>query len=606
MLRRFHLPAVAVTLCGFTWPGCTTTAPIANTPALNPFLQTGGFGGGSGFVDSGGFFTVGAGAGTIIPFEPEVEDEVATESFFAARSIDPFSEDSAGPKFVTWNYIDDDQFPDLVTVWNQSQVVQIQLQRREFVPDQDEGQVVPCTIDDDCEGRRICAGNLCGKIEVSFESVQIDGNSPIAIMAGVELADMDRDGQIDIVLLVKHNGSLPQCPGNGSILDDAFVGEIVILFSPTGGDVTFGANWEQVRLPASIFGADLSSDLLPPDTDLSDAEALLFFDELDDNFPGIPFGEGRAIDLPENGGMTSLAVGDVTGDGFPDILLTSNVPEPPCHNGIQEVELYPNPGATARNGSDWTQFVLSEGLPLLKDIVLEDIDDDGDLDVFVTRVDAVSLNVHWLENPRPVQTAASSFWRRRAVGQIDGGSDIMIVGDVDQDGFEDVVVRSNGGRIIQWFRHPSPTDELNVTNVRAGIPWSVYTLFELVERTPVGIALGDINFDGQPEVLLAADGSVFWLDSSTAPTVFDAWSNNLIVDDAQLETSLFAAQGPAFINDLLVFDVDCDGANDVIATIDRRDLSGLSTDVVVWFRNILLPEDLGLDFELVPGCPPAP
>ena len=137
-------------------------------------------------------------------------------------------------------------------------------------------------------------------------------------------------------------------------------------------------------------------------------------------------------------------------------------------------------------------------------------------------------------------------------------------------------------------------------------PDRLYTIIELTGREPRGIGVGDINFDGQLEILIAAEGSVFWLDSSTADTVFDEWSPNLIVDDAQLDSSLFAPEGPAFINDLLVLDIDCDGTNDVIATVDRRALSGLSTDVVVWFRNILLPEDVGLDIALVPGCPQRP
>jgi len=104
-------------------------------------------------------------------------------------------------------------------------------------------------------------------------------------------------------------------------------------------------------------------------------------------------------------------------------------------------------------------------------------------------------------------------------------------------------------------------------------------------------------------VLLGASGSIFWVDSSTAETVFDMWSANLIADDAQLDNQLFSATGPALINDLLVFDIDCDGATDIIGTMDRQSLSGLGNDVLIWFRNVLKPEDVGLDNAVqIPGC----
>ncbi|MEE9296586.1 MAG: VCBS repeat-containing protein [Phycisphaerae bacterium] len=601
MRTRIVKPIGCAVLCGMFTLGCAMFIGGGGDDTTVAIMPVEG-----GFVDLGSFFTVGEGAGTIVPFEPQAEDEVATDSFFAARSIDPFSEDSAGPKFVAWGDIDRDGFPDLASVWNQSQVIQLQLQRRD---DQD---------------------------RVLFQSVQIDGTSPLAIMAGIELADIDQDGRLDIVLLVKHNGGLAICPGNGTEQPASFVGEIVILFAPAG-DVTVGGDWEQVRLVASLFGRNKLPDrqvieerlrecvedartacvdaVLPGcggDTicagelcdDVECEEEISILALIDDNFPGIPFGDGRAMDIPENGGMNALAVGDINGDGLPDILITANVAKDPCHNGINEVELYPNPGAAAaRDGEVWNQIILDRNAPLLKDIVLNDIDGDGDLDVYVTRVDAITRNISWLENPSETGVIDDRVWTRHPVGQVDGGTDVMAVGDVDGDGFDDIVLRSNGGRVIQWFRHPSPDDELNVTDVFADIPWAVYTLFELADQLPLGIALGDINFDGQLELLLAAEGSVFWIDSSTAPTVFDEWSSNLIVDDAQLETSLFAAAGPAFINDVLVLDLDCDGANDIIATVDRRSLSGLSTDVIIWFRNVLLPEDVGLDAPLVPGCP---
>jgi len=535
---RFCIGLLALGLAG-----CAVVVPDAG-PAARPDE--------TGFVDGGGAFADPGDVGLLPPLVPEATDEAETESFFLARAIDPPSEDSAGPKFVVVGDIDRDGLPDLATAWNQSQVVQIHLQRR--------------GADD----------------SVSFESVQIAGTTPIAIVAGIKLADIDRDGWLDIVVLVKHQSFLTICPLNGEPLDDGFAGVVLILFSP-GGVVTNGADWTEISLFESLEINDTPPGGLPPGRPVE--------------------GGGRAIDFPEEGGMTSLDVGDISGDGNPDIVITSNRPDDPCHPpGENDIELYVNPGpAQARVGTAWPQVIVDRDAPPAKDLRLSDIDGDGRLDVLFTRPSAASANVSWRRN-----LGGNSFDFKRPVGMIDGGADVMTLGDVDGDGFTDVVVRSNAGRVIQWFRHPSPDDELNVSDTlppRPDIPWSVYTLLDLGERAPLGITLGDINFDGQPEVLLGASGSVFSLESATAPSVYDLWSANLIVDDAQLDNSLFGTQGEALINDLLVFDIDCDGTMDILATMDRQTLSGLGNDVVVWFRNVLTPGDVGLDDAvLIPGC----
>jgi FG-GAP-like repeat len=560
MMIRARKLAIPALLCIAISVACNPTAPSTDSDATATTDN-------GGFQDGGGFFTVGDAGDTLPPLIPEVEDETETESFFLARSIDPASEDSAGPKFMDWGDIDNDGLPDIATAWNQSQVVQIHLQRR------------------DPDGT------------VRFESTQIRGTAPIAIMAGLELADMDDDGQLDIVVLVKHRSFVPICPTNGLEAPTMFTGEIQILFAPPLDQLMNQGQW----VVAEIFASDDPNPFPPGGSP-----------------PGrAPEDPDRVIDLPEDGGMTAMDVGDVDGDGLVDIMITSNRPDPPCYDSSSDLELYLNPGRDqARTGSAWTEIVIDRDIPPLKDLILTRIDDDNgdgvidqldDIDVVFTRPLAASQNIAWRRNPLleagPGAVADGSMWQSFTVGQVDGGADVMTLGDIDRDGFDDIVVRSNAGQVVQWFRHPGADDALNVTQVLRQVPWSVFVLLEVPDRVPRGMALGDINFDGQPEVIVGSEGSVLWLDSSTATSVFDSWTSNLIADDTQLDSNLFAADGPAFINDVLVLDIDCDGANDILATIDRRDLSGLGSDVLVWFRNVLKPSDVGIDQPLVPVCP---
>ena len=92
----------------------------------------------------------------LIVDDEEVQAE-ETASFFAAFQIDPEAEDTAGPKFLLSADMDRDGLLDLVSGWNQSQPVQLHLQRRD------------------------AADNI------SFRTITLAGTSPLAVIAGVHL-----------------------------------------------------------------------------------------------------------------------------------------------------------------------------------------------------------------------------------------------------------------------------------------------------------------------------------------------------------------------------------------------------------------------------------
>ena len=107
-------------------------------------------------------------------------------------------------------------------------------------------------------------------------------------------------------------------------------------------------------------------------------------------------------------------------------------------------------------------------------------------------------------------------------------------------------------------------------------------------------------------MVIAADGAIAWFDATRARSVFDHWFENLIIDegeepsqeaiqeqpvvvltdpDADPTTQDVQESGTA-ITQLLVVDINGDGANDIVATIDRSEQSGLANDALVWFRNL--------------------
>ena len=475
---------------------------------------------------------------------------------FSAIQVDPRSEDSAGPVFARVGDFDGDGLKDVVSAWNQSQPIQIHLQRR----------------------------NAAG--DIAFETIPLGGTTPIARVAGLEVADMDADGRPDVVVLIKDTGRVAVCDPartdcdttqNGGVVDGAIEGGIGIFYNPGQGA---RVPWTATLLTTSFLAGR------------NDGETL------------------------EVGGYTGIAVGDIDGMNGLDIVVALNSAEGDpalpltATDGFPQfnsIDLWPNPGAgLARNNDAWSRTMIYADRPAVGAVRILDVDRDGDNDVVCTYPKAASTNVRWLPNPLDLGdlTRVIAPWGLHApIGQVSAGAEALAIGDIDHDGVDDVVVRSAKGQVVQWFRSPAFPSFDFIRN-----PWQVYTLAEFLDREPQAIAIGDLTGDGQPEVAISAGGAVAWFGISGGQSVYDQWKETLLIDDSPDATAGSASTGTnglagllqvltdpqqqgqqqstvTSVNTLLIDDIDGDGWADIIGTLDRQEGSGLTNDALIMFRN---------------------
>lgn len=453
---------------------------------------------------------------------------------FSPVQIDPRSEDSAGPQFVVSGDLDGDGLIDLVTAWNESNPIQIHLQRHV------NGDTV-------------------------FETITLAGGTPIVVVAGLAVEDMNGDGRNDIVVLVKDTGEFARCRTTGEIIPESatIAGLIAIFFGPDDpADVINPFAWEAVELNQSKTA-----------------------------------GIGPADPLnPELGGYTSMAIADIDLANGPDIVVAWNAAE--CEAAGNRVDYFTNPGpATVRQANAWSVTTVEEDVNFpVKSVAAFDVDGDGDPDIVSTYPQARTRNVRWRRNPLndvpdPFHVSDGT-WQRGTVGQIATGADIITTGDIDGDGRTDIVVRSSNGMVVQWFRGPSNPTTDPVRNV----PWQIFTIAEFTQRTPQAITLTDLDGDGQLELVVSAQGALLWFEPDPDATVFDQWNEFLIIDDSPPEQATPPVTDPnvdpdaidtptTLINSVLGVDLQNDGLADIIATLDRQGQSGLTNDALIWYRN---------------------
>jgi hypothetical protein len=262
----------------------------------------------------------------------------------------------------------------------------------------------------------------------------IRGSSPTAIDASPAVGDLDRDGHPEIVV------------GTGS------------LWQPNqpGGLIVF-------RADGSVRCRFITSDI---------------FDE---------WPPGSAPDGYPEGVYSSPAIGDVNGDGYPDIVFGS------WDHYIHAID---------RNCHEISGFPYFVDDTVWSSPALYDVDHDGRMEIFVGNDQTIGGPDSWQGGEMRaldwLNGGVRELWRRQ-VGDVIQSS--PAIGDINGDGRLELVVGAGD------FYHSSDGHRVFVFDLATGanLPgWPVLT-GGITMSSP---ALGDIDGDGRPEVVIGSSNGV--------------------------------------------------------------------------------------------------
>lgn len=216
------------------------------------------------------------------------------------------------------------------------------------------------------------------------------------------------------------------------------------------------------------------------------------------------------------------AVGDLDGDGFPDLAVAT------AYN--LAIHWYRHPG--------WTRHTLSHANGG-DDLQIADVDGDGDLDVLSN-----GSTILWHRNPTAEGGDPAGIWVARTVWY-GGRSHDLSTGDVDGNGRLDVLIRRESGPT--WVIFQTGPDAWTPVHIPAA-------------SNGTGSALADLDRDGRLDVV----ENGFWLKQPANP-IGGTWTRHD-----------FAAWGPN--SAVGVADINRDGRADVFLST-AYSLSRLS-----WFE----------------------
>ncbi len=369
----------------------------------------------------------------------------------------------------------------------------------------------------------------------------------------VSMADIDGDGKLDMIVVLRGSSRISifrNISNTGSLAAASFADK---------------ADFFVGTVPYAVAVADLDGD---GKQDIAVANASSNNVSILRNISSTgSISLEAAVNFSVGNGPQSIAIGDIDGDGKPEIVT--------ANHSARNIAILRNVATSGTINS--SSFLARVNTTLGSNsrptsVTLADIDIDGKLDIVVAN---------------SIESRVAVFRNLASVGTIDGTSlaskvdlatgqspAFVAAADIDGDGKLDIITANGGGNSISVHRNVSSSGSIAASSFSTHVEIAAGT-------SPKALALVDMDGDGKVDVALV---------NKTANTVsiFRNQANSGSISTSSFATSFEIACGAEPFA-IAVGDLDNDGRQDIaVANSDEHNISiykNISNDANL--RNLL-------------------